>query len=311
MVNCAECQLPTQRGNKETIICSLCKNIFHSNCGGLSATDVTFLREQNKFKAWKCKKCTKKLRTETRSDSTPIKIDISEEKTVSDTGNETTNQQNNFRSSPDYDALMVKINELLESNNFLAQQQQEATTKLTEATNEIKTLNKRITELQNEIIAKDKRIILLEVRVNKMEQNELATKVEITGLKLQDNDKLGEMVEDLFTNIKLEVKNEIVKVYTRRRRESTNPNIVVEFRSKQAAEESLRKRGKHTFRNNIVYLNECLTAYNRNLLWLTKNKAKEANFKYTWIRDGKILCRKTEGDKIIYIKSEQDLIFLD
>lgn len=311
MVNCAECDQPAQRGNKDTISCKTCNNFFHNKCGGLGATDVTFLREQNKLKLWKCKKCEKKLRSELRSENTPIKIDKPGEKSTTEHGTEQITQKTQSCESLNYGALMLKINDLIESNNFLALQQQEATKSLTEATKEIKMLNLRIIELQNDNVAKEKRIAALESRVNIMEQKELENKVEIYGLQLNNNNNnLEERFDELCASIKIDVKKDIFNLYIRRR-ESTNKSIVVVFHTKQAAAELLRKRGKHNFENNVIYINECLTAYNRNLLWKVKNKAKENNFKFTWIKDGKILCRKTEGDKILFIRSEQDLTFLE
>ena len=47
--------------------------------------------------------------------------------------------------------------------------------------------------------------------------------------------------------------------------------------------------------NKFIYINDQLTAYNRRLLWTAKTKAKECNWKFTWVRNGSICARKNEN----------------
>lgn len=58
-----------------------------------------------------------------------------------------------------------------------------------------------------------------------------------------------------------------------------------------------------------IFINDELTAYYRNLLWKTKTKAKECNWKYVRVKDGGILAKKNDTSRPIYIRKISDINF--
>lgn len=56
-----------------------------------------------------------------------------------------------------------------------------------------------------------------------------------------------------------------------------------------------------------VYLNESLTKFNRALLGKCREYKKQNNIKFVWVRNGKILMRKTENSRVFVISSKEDL----
>ena len=56
-----------------------------------------------------------------------------------------------------------------------------------------------------------------------------------------------------------------------------------------------------------IFVIEKLTRFRKNLLWKTKQKAKENGFKYTWTTNGNVFVRRSEIHNSIMIKNEQDL----
>ena len=56
-----------------------------------------------------------------------------------------------------------------------------------------------------------------------------------------------------------------------------------------------------------IFINENLTYLKKKLFWKSKQKAKEAGFKFFWTMNGNVYVRKLEDDKSILIKNEQDL----
>lgn len=56
-----------------------------------------------------------------------------------------------------------------------------------------------------------------------------------------------------------------------------------------------------------IFINEVLPSTMYDLLTRTKSKAKVAAFKYVWVRDGRILARRTDGSQIIRILNDADL----
>lgn len=59
--------------------------------------------------------------------------------------------------------------------------------------------------------------------------------------------------------------------------------------------------------NNNIYINDCLTVINKKIFHEAKKLKVEKKFKYLWVRNNTIMLRYTDGDKIIYIKSLNDL----
>lgn len=54
-------------------------------------------------------------------------------------------------------------------------------------------------------------------------------------------------------------------------------------------------------------MSEHLTLHNKHLHAAARRKAKEAGFKFVWVRDGRILVRRNEQSHAITIKDEESL----
>ena len=61
------------------------------------------------------------------------------------------------------------------------------------------------------------------------------------------------------------------------------------------------------FPEDPVYVNEHLTPERKILLGMAKKKKNELRWKFAWVKDGKIMMRKTERSKIVRINNEEDL----
>lgn len=56
-----------------------------------------------------------------------------------------------------------------------------------------------------------------------------------------------------------------------------------------------------------VFINEHLTAKNKNILYEAKKVKKERGFKYVWVRNAKIFVRKNDNTIAMHIRSLSDL----
>ncbi|CAH2084842.1 unnamed protein product [Euphydryas editha] len=63
-------------------------------------------------------------------------------------------------------------------------------------------------------------------------------------------------------------------------------------------------------RREPIFVSEHLTLSNKQLHAAARKKAKEAGFKFVWIRDGRILTRKSEQSQAIHIKDDESLKLL-
>ena len=66
-----------------------------------------------------------------------------------------------------------------------------------------------------------------------------------------------------------------------------------------------RNNRQYTFRDKTIYINEHLTPNNKHLFALAKQKKIAANYKYLWMRNGRVLIRKADNSEIINIDSEE------
>ena len=63
----------------------------------------------------------------------------------------------------------------------------------------------------------------------------------------------------------------------------------------------------YKFRSKSIFINEHLTAFNKNLFRLAKVKKDELQYKFLWTRGGKIFLRKDEHSVVTQICSEAQI----
>ena len=56
-----------------------------------------------------------------------------------------------------------------------------------------------------------------------------------------------------------------------------------------------------------LFINENLTLLRKRLFWKTKQKVKEAGYKYIWTSNGNIFVRKVDEANPVAVNSEKDL----
>lgn len=157
----------------------------------------------------------------------------------------------------------------------------------------------------------------LEERLNELEEKDKEKKVELAGLKKKENEVINEIVAKVAQKLQMDVNQiEHAERVGREKPDAEKPQpVVITLRTKEARDKWIESRKNRltngevydTEDSNRIYINENLTKYKRNLLWVTKNQLKQT-YKYIWIQDGKILIRKSdEQKKIMSIRSESDI----
>lgn len=227
-------------------------------------------------------------------------------------------------------SLNVLVNDMRETKKDI----NEIKEKLTELTNiplaianlssMIENLNATIAELREDNKAKDKKIERLEEKVNEIEQVLLEKNIEITNAN-EENDPM-ELVLLLASKINANItKANIVDVYRKKR----SKKIIVKFDTTNAKKEfsqkvksqkikaSELKNQNQTYagitgaRNDFIFVNDELTSLNKRLLWMAKNQAREKNWRFVWTKNGKIMAKKSESDRVLYILAEKDICLIN
>ena len=186
-------------------------------------------------------------------------------------------------------------------------------------TAEIKSTIDSLSDEKNKLvedgISKDKKISAVEEKISELEQQMLGNNVEIVNAPTIKSSL--ETVIDIAAAVNMQIeKNEIESVYHTKNKKK----LVVKFFSKNTKLSLMRKiRDIKPTTNKIyndgsnankrIFINDELTAFNRNLLWLAETRGKSSNWKYVWVKDGRILAKKNDDTRSIHIRRESDLNF--
>lgn len=139
----------------------------------------------------------------------------------------------------------------------------------------------------------------METRINKLEQQMISRNIEIKNIINKEISPL-DVVKTIGSSINVEIKDEdIIKAIRLKK---------IEFMSKIVKHRiDSNVINNNSFNNKFIYVNDQLTFENRRLLWIAKTKAKEANWKFVWVRGGNIYARKTENSPLFAINSTTDI----
>ncbi|XP_075527679.1 uncharacterized protein LOC142559878 [Dermacentor variabilis] len=166
--------------------------------------------------------------------------------------------------------------------------------------------------LEDQVVSQAAVIQDLRGEINASEQYSRSSNLEIHNLPQLPSENLTTTVAELAAQLGIDsfLPGHVVAVHRLPRKSKTAP-VLVRFLSAGIRDSWLAKRKKleSLAKENepSVFFVENLTKYNRELFWETKTKAKEADFKFVWVKHGKIYARKKEGDPVVRIISPCDL----
>lgn len=197
-------------------------------------------------------------------------------------------------------------------NSFIAN----ANNALAVITQNVETLTNQVKDLYEKDKKRDNQMNLMEKRINKLEQQMICKNIEIKNIT---NTQISpyDVVKTIGTSLNVNINNEDIHKAYRIKKQSNK--IIVEFSTLGKKEEFMKKIERHRLDSktininedpdspNFIYINDELTFNNRQLLWLAKIKAKEANWKFVWVRNGSIFARKNENSPLFTINNTADI----
>jgi hypothetical protein len=294
----------------DTITCSgNCKCVFHLRCAGVTSES---LKTRGTKKDWVCGNCKAKtsgITSESSNKMLPLTQDILV-KTLNEFKKEV------FAELQNYGKQFEGFKESMQMFSDVIDKANENMKKLSENYKELKNENQQIRAVNIEL---KEEVASLKLRMRQIEQYSRKTNIEIQGVPVTNSEDPVRIAVDVGKALGVELKAEDVmaahRVPTFKPRAIT-PLIVQlkDRRLKDMCIAAYKKKKKLTakdvnpvFPRNNVYVNDHLTPETKNLLRLTKMKAKEINYKYVWCNEGKIFVRSEDGQKCVRIDSEQDL----
>lgn len=204
--------------------------------------------------------------------------------------------------------IETELQEIKTFNNFINDKYDDIILKLSQIMDSPIQINK----LKEEMAEKEKRLATMEIHLADIEQAALLNSIEISGLKLQENIPTAHTVSQIAELAGVTISPEdTFKITTSK--PNNQKKITINFVDSNKVHTMLS--AKHTdpikkFNgegSQYVYLNPALTQYYKNLLWNTKQRALIKEYKYVWVKSGKILIRKTKDSKVVEIKHLNDI----
>ncbi|XP_046686224.1 uncharacterized protein LOC124371900 [Homalodisca vitripennis] len=159
-----------------------------------------------------------------------------------------------------------------------------------------------------------KKVAALENRVEEMEQYSRSNCVEIHGIPEEKTENVVSVVKEVGKALDMPITDSMIDACHRLGRRSGPNNqpaaIIVKFVRRLDKEELMKKR---TVKKNFstrhinmttdsqIYINESLSPARRRLFVMAREAKKTKNFKYLWVRNGKILMRRDDGQPVIHV----------
>lgn len=321
--SCAECSecLPP---DGKFLTCSKCEVGYHLGKSCSAVTESTYSKmPAAKRSSWKCQTCRSDAgkQPETVSDQggdsfspqlTVVNSKLDTLTTTIDALVKTVQDLVTFKTT--VQEVAANVQELKSSVGLLSSKYDSVFSTVTANQTELATLRSEVETLTSTVISQNEQIGKLTKEMNDLEQYNRRCNFEIHGLPVTVDENLPAFLDDLALKLKLENvrEDDISVVHRLPAKIGTIPAILVQTQRVAVKQKWLgARKGLGALAQNDhfprLYFNENLTRANRELYRLARLKAKDVDYKFVWTRNGKILCKKSEGGSLIRIDSSTDL----
>lgn len=290
MEKCGKCKakFDSSKEARDIILCNgKCNQYFHINCTSLQNENQ--LKIKNSKKIWSCEEC-------------------------GDTINKQLNEINTKVS--ELSAIKTIIEELQKSISFCSNKIDEYSKSHNDLLEKINNITKENAELTKENKEMKSRMKYMEGRINTIEQQTYKCNIEITGIPITANENCNEIVKEVAKAIGVDNTQRLSADRINKKTNSSG-NILVQLTTEEEKNIWIEKfkakkivTAKDLHRNlpdTRVYINEHLTKENKKILYYAKQRARECEFKFTWVKNGNIFTRKSENSVIIKLVSVEDV----
>lgn len=287
-MNCNNCDKLLPR-NGDFVKCSKCSSQLHFDCSGI-LSKTWKAKSATKKAEWICTVCRKSRKNS--HDSSSSDVSCSEESALDSIKRELTNLNNLFTN------LQSSVSSIDK--------------KLEEAMGKVDTLIQENKNLKTENSA-------LKSRVSDLEQYSRGNNLIISNIPQAAGENTVEVVQRVAKLAGVSIDERDIDACHRlpKSPKQAHPTIVVRFCRRLVKQNLLKnKRNPNLINGNLgftqvvpngkIYLDEHLTSEKAKLFSAAK-MLKNNGYKYVWCKEGKILVRKADGDKVVLIRTEEDI----
>jgi hypothetical protein len=281
----------------------VCKCMFHAKCVGLGEGEIG-----GSYKDWRCQGCADGGRTAMQS------VGESQEVTLSLLMKKLMDME--VKMSETANKLETDLGQSIE---FCHGDVANILRRIEVQDGRLDAYFKKFEEQEREIAALKAQNIMLQERVGELEQYSRVNCFEIHGIPQQENENVSGIVVSVGRALNYPVTEFQIDNCHRlpaRQGGGRPPAIIVKMVRRSDKEAFLQKRRvkrdlclRHLGQASDapIYLNESLSLERRKLLAAARKTSKEKNYKFVWVRNGKIFARRDEKSAVIHIDSMSDV----
>lgn len=336
MTVCGNCKQAITKRRPGIICYGFCRDHYHANgiCSDVTKMQLSVL-ESLPGAGWRCTSCrtrassrdSVRLSTMNLSTTSPGPDRSSRNgrvEAVSGVGSPRDEVDCNDDISIQADALTtisrltLEIRSLRESVNFCSDKISDFETKIAK----FGEVMARVPRLEKENESLRKEVSVLSSKIDNIEQHNRSNNIEIQNVPENTGENLLQLISKIGSHVGCPVESSSLDYITRvPTHVSDKPkNIVARFVSKIKRDNFLAAYKAKRLSNREkraglsiadvserLYVGEHLTMNNKLLHKEARKVAREKDYKYVWTQNGKILIRKADNSRIIYINNVSDL----
>lgn len=302
MAACGICAKPIS-SKQLKLSCSECKKQFHGTCVNMSKADVEYLASIESL--WRCQPCTTTRRQSMRLDAQASGSNF----TLDDV-------MKAIKSIEDGQKQVIR--DFNEANELLSNRIEDMNSVMKEQAKKISEFLDQVVAFKTENEILKKKVFQLEDELDEAQQYSRRNCVEVHGLAVEDDNVMG-AVKDVGIALGMNIEESMIDTcHTIGKKPGVAgpPAIIIKFVRRMDAEKMLAKRREKrqlsTRHLNIptdtpIYINESLTQKRRLLLSRARAAKREKNYKWAWVRSGKVYMRKDDHAPVKNVKCLADL----
>lgn len=160
---------------------------------------------------------------------------------------------------------------------------------------------------------------ILRSKINKIEnalnntdqQQKLDHNLVINGITETENENTTDLIINFANTIDVELTPENIisanRVATANKDSGLPKSIIVQLNDKNKRDSLLKNRKKQTNKNRPIYITEQLSTKQQFIFKKARDLKREKKIKFAWVKDGKILIRKTEDSRAVNLTNINEL----
>ena len=221
-------------------------------------------------------------------------------------------------------ALKVELLELKSSQEFVCSKYESLKSEYEKLLQTNRKQESEIISLKEQSTALENKQIKDTEKLDAVEQYGRRQNLEIKGVPIVYGEDTNKIVVEVAKSLNVDISTDDISTSHRlpvstkseKNDDSTSTPIIVRFvsrdvRNKIYANRKLTRQldmKKFGIKGTTkLFINENLTLLRKRLFWKTKQKVKEAGYKYIWTSNGNIFVRKVDEANPIAVNSEKDL----